>query len=91
MITEYIFYGWLLFINLIALFLMIADKGRAIGNQPRIPEAYFFLCATLFGGGGILAGMTFLRHKIRKWYFLIGIPWIILQNILSVLFLINYF
>lgn len=81
--------AYLIGINVFSLILMINDKSRATVEKQRIPEAYFFLFAALFGGTGVLAGMIFFRHKSRKWYFLLGMPLIIIQNILSFLYLIE--
>jgi uncharacterized membrane protein YsdA (DUF1294 family) len=39
-----------------------------------------FFMATAFGSLGVYAGMFVFRHKIRKWYFIIGIPMVIIQN-----------
>jgi len=82
-----IFYAYLAIINLIAVLLMISDKSKAINNQERIPEAYFFFCSILFGSAGTMLGMLLFRHKVRKWYFTIGVPLILLQNIFTFLFL----
>lgn len=55
----------------------------AIGS----PEGAIFFMATIGGGIGIYAGMLLLRHKTRKWYFALGIPLLIAQN-LVVLYLL---
>jgi uncharacterized membrane protein YsdA (DUF1294 family) len=49
-----------------------------------------FFLATMFGSVGIYAGMMLIRHKSRKWYFIIGIPALILQN-LATLYVIQLF
>ena len=72
-------------INLIALFVMLSDKIRsAKPGARRVPEINLFLLAALFGGLGIYAGMFVFRHKTRKWYFLIGIPVLIIGNVVAV-------
>ncbi|HBU10631.1 MAG TPA: DUF1294 domain-containing protein, partial [Candidatus Moranbacteria bacterium] len=39
-----------------------------------------FFIATAFGSVGVYAGMFVFHHKTQKWYFLVGIPLLILQN-----------
>jgi uncharacterized membrane protein YsdA (DUF1294 family) len=80
-----------LVINLIAFFLMLWDKRESrIRNAERISEGMLFFMATAFGGLGVLAGMYILRHKNRKWYFIVGIPLVMIQN-LSFLYLVYVF
>jgi uncharacterized membrane protein YsdA (DUF1294 family) len=69
-------------INLIAFFVMLIDKNKAKNNgAERISEGMIFFMATAFGSIGVYAGMFVFRHKTRKWYFIIGIPLLIVQNI----------
>jgi uncharacterized membrane protein YsdA (DUF1294 family) len=39
-----------------------------------------FFMATAFGSLGVYVGMFTFRHKTQKWYFIIGIPLLIMQN-----------
>ena len=69
-------------INLLSFIIMLMDKIKA--KRPgaeRISEGKLFFLATAFGALGVYAGMFTFRHKTRKWYFLIGIPLLIIQNI----------
>jgi len=71
-----------LVINLLAFLLMLLDKNKSRKNgAERISEGMLFFLATIFGSVGVLAGMFAFRHKTQKWYFLIGIPMLILQNV----------
>ena len=70
-----------LLINIVAIIIMDIDKKKAISGKERIPEVHLFLTAVLFGAFGVLIAMYLLRHKIRKWYFNLGIPLILIQNI----------
>lgn len=68
-------------INIFAFLAMMIDKYRS--SQPgveRISEGRLFFMATIFGSLGVYAGMLIFRHKTQKWYFLIGIPLLIIQN-----------
>ena len=76
---------YLVIINLIAFLLMAMDKSRARKHQWRIPEKTLFLSAILGGSIGAIAGMYTFNHKTRHWYFVIGMPAIlILQVVLAV-------
>ncbi len=73
-------------INLFAFFLMARDKRKAVHgkNAERAPEGFMFFLATVFGSVGVYLGMILFRHKTRKWYFQIGIPLLIIQNLATV-------
>ena len=82
-INDQLLYILLLFlgINLTAFLIMLADKIKsARPGAERISEGMMFFLATAFGSLGVYAGMFTFRHKTQKWYFLIGIPLLILQN-----------
>lgn len=82
---KFIFYGWLVLINLIGLLLAVSDKSQAYDDRRRLPEVYFFVCAAFLGGPGVFLGLLLFWHKIRKWYFMVGLPALIAQNIITVL------
>ena len=68
-------------INLFAFIAMLVDKLRS--EKPgaeRISEGMLFFMATIFGSLGVYAGMFAFRHKTHKWYFLIGIPFLMIEN-----------
>ncbi|MFA7319578.1 MAG: DUF1294 domain-containing protein [Parcubacteria group bacterium] len=67
--------------NLLAFCVMLLDKKRSIKSDvERISEGMLFFLGTAFGSLGVLAGMFAFRHKTQKWYFLLGIPLLIIQN-----------
>jgi len=75
-------------VNLVAFLIMLWDKNRSRNrNNKRISEGMLFFMATCFGSIGVYIGMFAFRHKTRKWYFIIGIPLLIVQN-LTFLYLI---
>ncbi len=80
---EQILIAILTAINIFAFVVMANDKRKSIasGNPDRISEGILFFLATAGGAVGIYTAMILLRHKTRKWYFQIGIPLLILQNI----------
>ena len=76
-------------INLFGLIIMGVDKSRAKRRKWRIPEATLFLVAIIGGSIGSIAGMYLFRHKTKHWYFVVGMPVIlVLQTIAA---LIMYF
>ena len=83
-----IFYiaGYFAVINIIGFASMGIDKRKAIRNAYRIPEATLFAIALVGGSLGSNLGMHIFRHKTKHWYFLIGMPIIlVLQLLLLVL------
>lgn len=77
-------------INLFAIFLMKYDKVKAINNQYRVSEKTLFLIALILGGIGIYIGMYLFRHKTKHVKFTVGIPLIIILNILTIYYLISH-
>ena len=76
----------LLFVNSLGFLLMYLDKKYAKEEKRRIKERTLFLTAILFGSFGILAGMYKFRHKTLHKKFTIGIPLIIVAQIIFVLY-----
>ncbi len=77
-------------VNVVAFFIIAYDKRQARrGNSTeRISEGLLFFMATAFGSVGVYAGMLVFRHKTQKWYFQIGIPLLIIEN-LALLYVIR--
>lgn len=68
-------------VNVLAFLMMLWDKLQARKkNAERISEGMLFFLASAFGSVGVFAGMFAFRHKTQKWYFLIGIPLLFLEN-----------
>lgn len=73
--------AWLGFLNLAAFAAMGVDKRRAKLGAWRIRERTLFLLAILGGSVGAMAGMWLFRHKTRHWYFVVGMPAILILQI----------
>ena len=71
----------LVLVNVVAFAVYGADKRRAKKDQRRVPEKTLFLLAIIGGSVGALAGMYTFRHKTRHWYFVWGIPAIMVIQI----------
>lgn len=64
--------------NILGLMIMGIDKYKAKKKTFRIPEATLFAIAIFGGSVGTTLGMFLFRHKTRHWYFLYGMPLILL-------------
>lgn len=64
--------------NIIGFALMGIDKYKAKKRAFRIPEATLFIVAIIGGSIGSIIGMYAFRHKTRHWYFVYGMPFILL-------------
>ncbi|MBO5113181.1 MAG: DUF1294 domain-containing protein [Lachnospiraceae bacterium] len=81
--------GYFIIMNLIGFALMGIDKYRAKKRSFRIPEATLFIVAIIGGSIGSIIGMYAFRHKTRHWYFVYGMPFILLLQIIFFIFLLN--
>ena len=78
--------AYLVLMNLIALIAFGADKHKAEKRVFRTPESVLLTLAVIGGAAGALAGMYLFHHKTRKPRFRIGIPLIlIVQLVLAAL------
>mgnify|MGYP002868261644 CR=1 FL=1 len=78
---------YLILMNLLALTLMGVDKRRARAGKWRIRERTLFLSAALGGSVGAILGMQLFRHKTKHKSFTIGMPMILLVQIVIAGFL----
>ena len=76
-------------INIIGFFSMLIDKRRAIKNKWRIPEKTLFFFAIIGGSIGSNLGMRLFRHKTKHWYFVYGMPAILLLQIVIISLLLG--
>lgn len=79
---KYLF-CYLLIINAFGFALMLSDKLRAKNHLWRIPEAFLMLTSAIGGSVGILAGMHLFRHKTKHLKFMIGVPCILLIQVVA--------
>lgn len=75
---------YLIIINAAGFLLMLADKRKARRGAWRIPEATLIGAAALGGSIGVLAGMYLVRHKTRHLKFAIGVPFILIVQLVLV-------
>ena len=79
--------AYLIFLNLVGFLIMGEDKRRAKMHRWRISERMLFLVSILGGSIGTWAGMYVFHHKTRHWYFVIGIPLILILQIAGAIWL----
>ena len=68
---------YLVVMNVLGVAVMWSDKRRARLHRWRIPEKVLFGVSLLGGSAGTWAGMYLFRHKTKHWYFVIGMPLIL--------------
>lgn len=72
---------YLIVINIASFGLMAEDKRRARKHAWRISERTLFAAALLGGSLGAILGMYLWHHKTKHWYFVIGMPLILVAQI----------
>lgn len=75
-------------ISLISIFVTIYDKSAAKKHKQRISENTLILLSLLGGSVAMLATMKLIRHKTKHKIFMLGIPAIIILQVVLVLSLI---
>lgn len=78
---------YLCVMNCIGFANMGIDKRKAIQHAYRISEKALFLTALAGGSIGSILGMQLFRHKTKHWYFVLGMPAILILQVLLALFL----
>ena len=70
---------------------MWSDKRRARLHRWRIPEKVLFGVSLLGGSAGTWAGMYLFRHKTKHWYFVIGMPLILVCQAALAIYLVHLY
>lgn len=86
-ITKILIY--LLVVNLISFFAMWLDKWKAKNDAWRVPESTLMALAFIGGSIGGIAGMYKFRHKTQKPKFYIGMPAILVFQIIATIFILT--
>ncbi len=76
-------------INIVGFAVMGIDKRKAVKRSFRIPEATLFIVALIGGSIGSILGMQVFRHKTRHWYFVFGMPAILIIQIALLILLLS--
>ena len=78
---------YLVMINLIGFLMMWSDKRKAKKGKWRIPEQTLFVVTALGGGVGTIAGMYTFRHKTQKLKFTVGLPVLVILEIVAIIYI----
>lgn len=73
---------YLCIVNLAGLIICGVDKRRAVKGRWRIPERRMILTAAVGGSIGVWVGMYLFHHKTKHLKFVIGMPAILLCQLL---------
>lgn len=76
---------YIIVINLVAFLAMFIDKKKAEKDRWRIKESTLLTLALIGGSIGAITGMYVFHHKTKKPRFYIGIPIMIVVQILIVI------
>lgn len=80
---------YLLFINIVTFIVFAIDKYNAIKHRSRIRIVTLLFMAFIGGSIGGLLAMYIFRHKIRKDYFSVGLPMILIMQIILIFYIMN--
>ena len=81
--------GYLVIMNIAGFTIMGIDKWKARKHAWRIPEATLFIVAVAGGSIGSILGMYTFRHKTRHWYFVYGMPFILILQVALVVIVLR--
>ena len=79
--------AYLILINLIGFVTMGIDKRKARKKLWRISESTLFFIAIIGGSLGSILGMRVFHHKTRHWYFVYGMPLILVLQVVLTYFI----
>lgn len=85
--TIAVFVFYIALVNFLGFYAMYSDKMRAKKRAYRIPETTFFAIAIIGGCIGCITGMYLFRHKTRHLTFVIGMPLILILQIVGIFLL----
>lgn len=75
---------YLALISLVSIVVTIADKLKAIRHSWRVKERTLLILSALGGGIAMYITMLIIRHKTRKLKFMLGIPLIIIAQVVVI-------
>lgn len=85
--TYKLLLAYLVIINLVAFIAFAIDKWAAINRKSRIRIVTLLGLAFIGGSIGALLAMYLLRHKTQKDYFVVGVPLIIVMQVVVLFYI----
>ena len=83
------FLYYILLINLLSFIVALTDKSNAVKHTWRISENCLMLLSVIGGSIGLLLCLLLSNHKTRKVKFMVGVPIIILVQIVILALFFN--
>ena len=82
---------YLVVMNVLGVAVMWSVKRRASLLRWRFPEKVLFGVSLLGGSAGTWAGMYLFRHKTKHWYFVVGMPLILVCQAALAIYLVHLY
>ena len=82
---------YLVVMNVLGVAVMWSDKRRARLHRWRIPEKVGKYGSVRGGSAGTGAGMCWFRHKTKHWYFVVGMPLILVCQAALAIYLVHLY
>ena len=81
---------YLIIINLITVIITIHDKRAAVKGTWRVKENTLLLISALGGSPAMYLTMLLIRHKTQKPKFMLGIPMILIAELIIIYLVLHY-
>ncbi|AGA60041.1 putative membrane protein (plasmid) [Thermobacillus composti KWC4] len=81
--------AYLTIVNIVSFGIMGYDKSQAGSGGMRVPEKRIFALSLVGGALGTWLGMRTFNHKTKHLSFIVGIPALLLMNIVCICLLIT--
>jgi len=81
--------AYILIINLLSFFAFVYDKHNAKKNGWRIKNGLLLALSFMGGAVGGLFAMKVFRHKTKKTYYKLGLPLMVLMQVLVLVYIMN--
>ncbi len=89
--VSLIFACYIGLISLVSMIVTVCDKSRSQKGKWRVPEKTLILLSALGGSLAMYLTMHIIRHKTRHIKFMLGIPIIMLFQIIAVWYVMGKF
>ena len=80
---------YLAVVNILTIIVFGVDKMNAKSNRQRVRIVTLLGLAFIGGSGGALIGMYGFHHKTKKAYFTVGVPLILLMQVVVLFYVMN--
>ena len=81
--------NYLIVVNIATFIAFVIDKYNAVTNRTRIRIVTLLILSFIGGSIGGMLAMYLFRHKIRKDYFAVGLPMLLVTQIVLILYVMN--